>query len=286
MTRLDRILLRIPRLRQIVLARDEFAAHAARLQKELDESLSREAALRRELADVEREAAANQRALSAEAALAYRMRSDWDARAKDQGTFFIATSPQPWTDDSFFASGEKTLEEQILNDLENVCHGADPKQIRVLEIGCGAGRVTKALASVFGEVHAVDVSPEMIRLAREKLEATANVHLYVNSGIDLAVLPDVPFHFAFSFIVFQHIPDKAVIENYIREVYRVLAPGALFKFQVDGGVLQERGPANTWHGAAFTENEMHEIAARCGFELRYTEGAGTQYFWLWMFKVV
>jgi SAM-dependent methyltransferase len=285
MTRLDRFLLRIPRLRQIVLARDEFAAHAARLQKELDESLSREAALRRELADVAREASANQRALSPESTLADRMRSDWDARAKDRGTFFIATSPEPWTDESFFASGEKTLEEQVLNDLDNICHGADPKQMRVLEIGCGAGRVTKALAGVFGEVHAVDVSPEMIRLAREKLGGLPCVHLYVNNGVNLAVLPGLTFDFAFSFIVFQHIPDKAVIENYLREVHRVLVPGALFKFQVDGGASQDRGPANTWHGAAFTEGEMREIASRCGFDLRYAEGAGTQYFWLWMFKV-
>jgi len=284
MTRLDRLLLRIPRLRQIVLARDEFAAHAARLQKQLDESLAREGALRRELADVEREAAANQRALSTQATLADRMRSDWDARATDQSTFFIATSSEPWTDESFFASGEKTVEEQILNDLDNICHGADPKQMRVLEIGCGAGRVTKALARVFGEVHGVDVSPEMIRLAREKLCSAPNIHLHVNSGVDLAVLPNLPFHFAFSFIVFQHIPDKSIVENYIREVYRVLVPGALFKLQVDGGVSPDRGPANTWHGVSFTENEMRAIAVGCGFELRYAEGAGTQYFWLWMFK--
>ena len=48
----------------------------------------------------------------------------------------------------------------------NICQGKDPKQMRVLEIGCGAGRVTRALASVFGEVYAVDISGEMVRQAR------------------------------------------------------------------------------------------------------------------------
>src|SRR5262249_14676664 len=164
------------------------------------------------------------------------------------------------------------------NDLQNICGAIAPEQMRVLEIGCGIGRITRALAKFFGEVHAVDVSPEMIRLAREKLGDLKNVHLYVNNGTDLSVLPDVPFHFAFSFIVFQHIPDKAVVENYIREVHRMLIPGGLFKFQVDGGAAEDR-PAgqtpDTWHGAIFTEQEMREIAVRCGFELRYTEGGCT-----------
>ncbi len=37
--------------------------------------------------------------------------------------------------------------------------------MRVLEIGCGAGSITRALARLFGEVHAVDVSGEMAALA-------------------------------------------------------------------------------------------------------------------------
>jgi ubiquinone/menaquinone biosynthesis C-methylase UbiE len=155
--------------------------------------------------------------------------------------------------------------------------------MRIIEIGCGAGRLTKALAAVFGEVHAVDVSPEMIRLAREKV-AAPNVHLYVNNGADLAILPDLPFHFAFSFIVFQHIPDRAVIESYIRDVYRVLAPGSLFKFQVEGGPRPEGALPDTWHGVTFSEPELRDVATRAGFEVRYTEGAGTQYFWAWCFK--
>jgi SAM-dependent methyltransferase len=317
MTRLDRLLLKIPRLRDLVRDRDTFAAHASRLQRELDQNLAREAALRGELAGVEREAAARERALIAErdraaahverlqreldealgaqrilmqagpetsASITERMRADWDARARSEGAYFIATARDQWTDESFFASGEATVREHILNDMVNICGGRDPRRMRVLEIGCGAGRLTKALAGVFGELHAVDISPEMIRLAREKLGGIAGIHFYVNNGADLRVLPDVPFDFAFSFIVFQHIPDKTIVESYIREVYRVLAPGTLFKFQLEGGPVADRDAVDTWHGASFSEPELREIAQRCGFDLRYTEGAGTQYFWAWMFK--
>jgi SAM-dependent methyltransferase len=286
MTRLDRLLLRIPRLRNIVLDRERFAAHAERLQKQLDENLAREEALRRELADVEREAAARERAnrLDVQRSTAEQMRTDWNARARSEGTYFIATAREEWTDERFFASGEDTVQRYILNDMANICRGMDPKQMRVLEIGCGAGRVTRALAAVFGEVHAVDISPEMIKLAREKLAGLPNVHFYANNGADLQVLPPVEFHFAFSFIVFQHIPDKSIVESYIREANRVLASGALFKLQVEGGPVADRDAADTWHGVSFTEQEMREIASRHGFEVRYTDGAGTQYFWLWMFK--
>ena len=38
------------------------------------------------------------------------------------------------------------MREDILNDLANICQGRNPKEMSVLEIGCGAGRVTRAFA--------------------------------------------------------------------------------------------------------------------------------------------
>jgi SAM-dependent methyltransferase len=97
-------------------------------------------------------------------------------------------------------------------------------------------------------------------------------------------VPDLPFDFAFSCIVFQHIPSREIIENYIREVHRLLRPGALFKFQVQGGGGPANRPDDTWEGVSFSERQAEDMARRCGFELRYTHGAGEQYFWLWFFK--
>src|SRR5512142_1139093 len=94
------------------------------------------------------------------------MRQDWDARARENARYYVATGKENWTDDEFFLSGQRAVEEQILNDLENICQGKSPSDMKVLEIGCGAGRITRALASLFGEVHAVDVSGEMIAQAQ------------------------------------------------------------------------------------------------------------------------
>jgi ubiquinone/menaquinone biosynthesis C-methylase UbiE len=162
--------------------------------------------------------------------------------------------------------------------MESICQGRDPRRMRIVEIGCGAGRLTRALAAIFGEVHAVDVSGEMISQARQTTAALPNVRLYVNNGADLSVLPAIRFHFAFSFLVFQHIPEQSVVETYIRDAHRVLEAGALFKFQVESGA-PNRGRGDTWYGASFTEEELRAMAVRCGFEPRYAHGAGTQYCW-------
>jgi len=213
-----------------------------------------------------------------------KMRRDWDERARENARFYVNTERTDWTDDDFFASGERTVAEEILTDMTNICQGKDPKQMRVLEIGCGAGRVTRALARLFGEVHAVDVSGEMIAQATEALRSRPNASVYQNNGMDLSIVPVRDFDFAFSTIVFQHIPSREVIVNYVREVGRLLRPGALFKFQVQGDPSLQTDADDTWLGVPFSDAQAVEMAAECGFEPRHRHGAGEQYFWLWFFR--
>lgn len=213
-----------------------------------------------------------------------KMREDWDQRARENARHYVNTSNDAWTDEEFFASGERTVAEEILTDMGNICQGKAPGEMRVLEIGCGAARVTTALAKLFGEVHAVDVSGEMVQLAAETLRDYPRAFVYQNNGKDLKVVPELEFDFAFSSIVFQHIPSREIIENYVREVHRLLRPGGLFKFQVQGDSTMETQPDDTWLGAAFSERQAVDMGFRCGFEPRYRYGAGEQYFWLWFFK--
>ncbi len=213
-----------------------------------------------------------------------KMRRDWDERARENARYYVNTAKEDWTDDEFFQSGERTVAEEILTDMINICQGMEPGRMKVLEIGSGAGRVTRALANLFGEVHAVDVSGEMVRQARAALADRPNAHVYQNNGTDLTAIPTGDFDFAFSTIVFQHIPSRDVIENYVREVHRLLRPGALFKFQVQGDATLTTAPDDTWLGVAFSDADAVAMAERCGFEPRHRHGAGGQYFWLWYFK--
>ena len=213
-----------------------------------------------------------------------KMQRDWDERARENARYYVATGKNDWTDDEFFQSGERTVAEEILTDMINICQGKDPKQMKVLEIGCGAGRVTRALAGVFGEVHAVDVSGEMVARAKNALADRPNAFVYRNNGKDLSVIPGEGYDFAFSTIVFQHIPSREVIYSYVREVRRLLRPGALFKFQVQGDSSMKTAPDDTWLGVAFSDQEAVVMAEACGFEPRHRHGAGEQYFWLWFFR--
>ena len=202
------------------------------------------------------------------------MREDWDARARENAFHYIEDSKDEWRPEEFFASGEESVRQLILNDMDSICQEMPSTEMRVLEIGCGAGRMTRALAKVFGEVHGVDVSGGMIERARELLADCPNVHLYQNSGTDLSVLGDVKFDFAFSFIVFQHIPSKAVIENYVREVHRVLRPGRLFKFQVQGSYRAAQAEHDTWLGVPISASDAVKMAKNCGFRMFQYEGLG------------
>ncbi len=213
-----------------------------------------------------------------------KMEKDWDRRARENAHFYVASSRTKWTEQEFYESGRRAIDQEILTDMDNICQGKDPKQMRVLEIGCGAGRTTQAFAGIFGEVHAIDVSSQMVKKARRALRGCPNAPVYKNNGLDLSVVPDVPFDFAFSYLVFQHIPNREIIESYIREVHRLLRPGALFKFQVQGDLKLTSTPDDTWVGAAISEEEAVEMGVRNGFEPRHLHGAGQQYFWLWYFK--
>ena len=219
--------------------------------------------------------------------LSRKMRRDWDRRARRNALHFVNTAREDWQEDAFFKTGEQNVRDQILSDLDSICRGRKPESMSVLEIGCGVGRMTRALASTFGEVQGVDVSPEMVRRARDYLRSTRNVRVDQNSGRDLRQLGDRQFDFAFSFIVFQHIPSRKIIDGYVGEVSRVLRPGSLFKFQVQGhrdaGSHEPR--RNTWLGASVSDAEAEEMAARHGFEFERSEGSGTQYFWLWFRKI-
>jgi protein-L-isoaspartate O-methyltransferase len=113
---------------------------------------------------------------------------DWDARARENARYYVNTAQQFWTDKEFFESGERTVANDILTDMGNVCQGRNPKDMTILEVGCGAGRVTRALARLFGKVEAVDVSGEMVQRCREAVADLPNVRVQQNNGMDLSVL--------------------------------------------------------------------------------------------------
>ena len=203
------------------------------------------------------------------------MEQDWDLRARDNARFHIDSGH--WRNRKEFASSGKTmLQSLILRGLE-----LSP-QSTVLEIGCGIGRLLKPLATRVREAHGVDVSAEMVRQGRSYLKGLNNVYLHKTSGTDLKGLPDSYFDFCFSYIVLQHVPRKSVVISYFQEAERVLKPGGILRFQVDGRTwdIARRDQAGTWSGVVFSEKEIVDALDRCNLEILEIFGQETQYFWV------
>ena len=114
------------------------------------------------------------------------MRRDWDRRALENARHYVATGQDGMDRRGVLRSpANRNFATTSSTILTNICQGKDPKSMRVLEIGCGAGRVTRALAEFFGEVYAVDISRHMVRQARQAVAAFPNAHIFRNNGRDL-----------------------------------------------------------------------------------------------------
>lgn len=95
---------------------------------------------------------------------------------------------------------------------------------RVLDVGCGPGVYAEWLAEHGAEVVALDASPKMVRLARERLGSKARV-LQADFGQPLGFFPDGSFDLVLSALALDYVEDWTQV---FCEFYRLLrCPGHL-----------------------------------------------------------
>jgi SAM-dependent methyltransferase len=217
------------------------------------------------------------------------MRDDWEARAAADPLYHIASSQRAWSIEEFYASGLSLVEEIVDPALARL--GVDPAGRRVLEIGCGMGRLFGGLAQRFGSVSGIDISATMVAKGREQCPVEAT--WFVGDGSTLTGVEDESMDHVLSFEVFQHIPDRAAIFSYMAEIARVLVPGGTFQVQLRKGsdtkqqaivramprplrvasakslhavgALPVIGDIDSWLGAVVPSSDAVAEAARLGF---------------------
>lgn len=92
---------------------------------------------------------------------------------------------------------------------------------RIVDLGCGTGRFTQALADRFdAEVVAIDLSAKMLGVAREQV-GSARVY-FVQASAEAIPLADASVDLVFMSMVYHHLTDRAAAFLGIRSV---LAPG-------------------------------------------------------------
>jgi SAM-dependent methyltransferase len=202
-----------------------------------------------------------------------RMRADWNARAGEDAYYYVAFGRREQDDQEFFSSGADVVKALTFELRRLRSRGA------ALEIGCGPGRLLRPLSRLFDQVHGVDVSDEMVRLAAERLRDVPNAHPHHGTGSDLALFPDASFDFVYSYAVFQHIPSRDVVFSYLAEAARVLKPGGVLKCQINGLPAHAR-QYDTWSGVRVAPDELRRFTLDHDFQLLALEGIWTQYMWM------
>jgi SAM-dependent methyltransferase len=220
------------------------------------------------------------------------MRDFWDARAREDAFFFV---------DDRLAYGHPDVDRfwaQGAEDLGTVLAAAqvDPPAGDVVDVGCGLGRLSRALAQHAASVRAIDVSAEMLSRARELNAHLDNVSWVHGDGVTLQGIDDASADAVVSHVVFQHIPDPQVTLGYVRDMGRVLRPGGWAAFQISndpsihvarGGLrrrvaaLLGRAPSGQddarWLGSAVELDDLRAAAADGGLRVAHVTGEGTQY---------
>lgn len=160
------------------------------------------------------------------------LQHSWDQFAKHDPMWAILTDParrrNKWKKDEFFKTGVEEIK-ALMTIIE--ARGFRLNQLAVLDFGCGIGRLTQAFAEHFDHCYGVDISSEMIELAKRYNQYGNRCQYIVNPSDTLPILNDNFFDMIYSTIVLQHI-ERKYTESYLKEFIRILKPGGLLVFQL------------------------------------------------------
>lgn len=143
-------------------------------------------------------------------------------------------------------------------------------KIAVLDIGCGIGRIERALAPQVGTITGIDVSPAMVAEARRRCRDLANAEFACVDGRDLAVFAGRRFGLVLAVDAFPYLvaADPAIAARHITDAAGLMGPGgalAILNYSYRGDLDRDRA-------------DIAELAAAHGFAI---ERNGTSDFTLW-----
>ncbi len=160
-----------------------------------------------------------------------RYQRQWDALGADDPFWAVlthaGTKDGQWNKEAFFQTGRSEID-GLLERTRQL--GIDLRFHRVLDYGCGVGRLSRALATSFDDVVAVDISNAMLDVARAENQHCSNIRFIHTRGNELTAIEDESVDLVYSNIVLQHSP-ATIQAALIAEFGRVLRRGGALVFQ-------------------------------------------------------
>ena len=170
-----------------------------------------------------------------------------------------AVKPYRWLaryyDDLFlsFRSPIDAARERILGKIL-------PRVRTACDLACGTGTTALILAGKGIKVYAVDLSPLMCRIAREKARRAHLPVRVLRANMRDFRLPEAVDLITCEFDALNHLPRKADLRLVAKAVSRALRPGGYFFFDVNNSFGFER----YWSGAVWFERPAVVMVMRSG----------------------
>jgi 2-polyprenyl-3-methyl-5-hydroxy-6-metoxy-1,4-benzoquinol methylase len=142
----------------------------------------------------------------------------------------VAGSP----DVGWFLSGGRLGAETIVETLQR--HGRRIEQCKILDFGCGCGRVTRYWAHLTATINGCDVSPDAVEWCRENLRFG---RFDVNELSPPLAYTDGQFDLVYALSVLTHLPED-LQQSWTREFSRLVAPGGLVIVTTHGEAYREQ----------------------------------------------
>ena len=202
--------------------------------------------------------------------------SSWDTRYKTYGERIEGVLQK-----SFPKPLNEYFHKWMFNQLKNrICKG---RRAQVLDLGCGYGRLSKAILDEFpkAQTKGVDISHISVGLYNKNLSPRGRGY---KSDIKKLPFRDKSFDFVFMVTTLMYVTDLKNRRKAMDEIFRVLKSGGKFVFiernPVGQGIVTLGGLVEALHGkrnreilaVGFSPKQMTNLINNSGGNLLYKRG--------------